>query len=115
MTKTTAELLPCPFCGSKDIFISEHSDTATTAIQCINCYIPIVNDSEIKAFKSWNTRVNKEAGFLEELNKELKHKLIEFKADHNVFNWKKVYWNTETLTEYLIKKIEQFQAEQKEK
>jgi hypothetical protein len=116
MTKTHAELLPCPHCWGKPTVIAHDvpdldygGHDSYVEIYCANK--ECVDRCQEDAFLHWNTRINKHAEFLEELIKELKIKLSEFKADHNIFNWKKVYWNTETLTEYLIKKIEQFQAE----
>lgn len=51
--------------------------------------------------------------FLEELKSNLKSKLKEFKEESKVFNWGKIYLTPETLTEYIINKIEKFEAEKK--
>jgi hypothetical protein len=120
MTKTHAELLPCPHCGDQPELIEgghyckqEEHVISTLEICCHKCEVitfPCEEISEVVA--RWNKRINKEAEFLEELKKELKIK-------------KKLLW-TENPSNYMytggreweicemIEKIEQFQAEQKQ-
>jgi Lar family restriction alleviation protein len=67
------ELMPCPFCGSNDVYITANSDRLV-AVRCSIC--PAMTESGIvgldEIIKAWNTRhLSKLAGLRESLLDEV--------------------------------------------
>ena len=57
------ELNPCPFCGSKDLFIDSISNGKYCWIKCNNCTAEIKEPKLLgDAIKAWNTRYNRISG-----------------------------------------------------
>lgn len=56
-----SNLLPCPFCGSKDIYCFDAGHkTNVWFVQCNDCCATFPHfDSKEEAEKAWNTRANK--------------------------------------------------------
>lgn len=54
-----ADLLPCPFCGSKDFDLFDNSNNQATAIYCKSCPAGVEDNTmtldDLK--KCWNTRI----------------------------------------------------------
>lgn len=105
MTKTHAELLPCPFCSKKPILSC--TDFDHYVVECCNVHVYGDSYSHDLAIQNWNTRINKEAKFLEKLKNELKflsdkYSIVSF--DGTLLSWLKG----------AVVKIEQFEAEQRD-
>lgn len=92
MTKTHAELLPCPHCGFKAEYrgIDEHYQIWCP---CCCCKSALFMTRE-KSINAWNKRTNKEAEFLEWVAAALV--------------------DSSYICQDILDKIEQFQAEQKQ-
>lgn len=115
MTKTHAELLACPRCNkSAEItsclaFNKEGKQQKYNVICKGDCHLPKLTEEE--AIKSWNTRINKEAEFLEELKRYIDKENSgseKFCLSISFFDGLCYAYRE------ILNKIEQFQAEQKQ-
>ncbi len=54
-----ADLLPCPFCGSREFDVLDNSNNQATAIYCKDCPASVEDNTiTIDALKIyWNTRI----------------------------------------------------------
>jgi Lar family restriction alleviation protein len=74
------ELLPCPFCGSKDVIIEVSIDTTGIYVECLDCGNRTAQWlKEETAMKKWNSRNKSKDEYC-----KCPHCQIYFKADHYV-------------------------------
>ena len=58
-----AELLPCPFCGSKNVCCGDAGCNNFWYVQCDDCFATFPHfDTKQEALDAWNTRAPKERG-----------------------------------------------------
>lgn len=64
MTTVTDELLPCPFCRSQSLHVS---DGVSFYVECRDCHAegPWNDDDLGQAITAWNTRPDRQAAILE--------------------------------------------------